>query len=122
MTHSTYFEIGGHVIESLVESRPGVKPRPRKDIVEHHLSTQYHVPKKLTKKASKQVSDETGYDPMRAMQGYSRARRAQWAFTTAATIAMMDGPLPIGDAVAIGFLGIYGSYEIYHGIKDVVQN
>ena len=122
MTYSTYFEIGGRVLESVVEPRPGVQPRPRADTVEHYLSEEYHIPKKLTKKASKQVSDETGYDPMRAMQGYSRARRAQWAFTTAATIAMMDGPLPVGDAVAIGFLGIYGTYEIYSAFHDIVQN
>ena len=122
MSHSTYFEIGGHVIESFVEARPDVKPRPRKDIVEHHLSTQYHIPKKLTKKAAKQVSDETGYDVQRASEGIARGKRAQWAFSTAATLAMADGPLPIGDVLAIGVLGLYGSYEVYHGFKDIVQN
>ena len=121
MTYSSYFEIGGHVIESIVEKREGVAPRPRNDVVEHYLSEELHVPKKLTKKAAKQVSSEIGYDVQRASEGISRGKRAQWAFTTAATLAMADGPLPLGDMAAIGLLGIYGSYEIYHGFKDIVQ-
>jgi hypothetical protein len=121
MTYSTYFEIGGHVIESIVEPRPGVESRPRKDFVEHYISEEFHVPKKLTKTAAKQVSVETGYDPQRAMQGAARARRAKWAFTTAATLALADGPIPVGDMAAIVFLGIYGSYEIVTAVGDIVQ-
>jgi hypothetical protein len=117
----TYFEIGGHVIESIVEPREGVDVRPRHDLVEHYLSERYNVPKKLTKAAAKQVSDETGYDVGRAMKGAARARRAKWAFSTAATMAMIDGPIPIGDMAAIGFLGIYGSYEAITAVGDVIQ-
>lgn len=121
MTYPTYFEIGGHVIESVVEDRPEVDTRPRDDFIEHYLSEEFHVPKKLTKAAAKQVSTETGYDVQRAMKGAARARRAKWAFGTAATMAAIDGPLPVGDIAAIGLLGIYGSYELVSAIGDFVQ-
>jgi hypothetical protein len=115
---SSFFEIGGHVIESIVDSPT---PRPRSDPVEHFLKTEYNVPKTMTKSAAKTASSDD-YDFQRTLKGAGRARRAQWAFTTAATLALADGPLPVGDALAIGLLVGYGSLEFYYAVGDMVQN
>ena len=34
---------------------------------------------------------------------------------------MADGPLPIGDALAVGFLALYGGYEVGMAVKDIRQ-
>ena len=43
-----------------------------------------------------------------------RARRAYRASAIAAGMAAADGPLPIGDILAITFLTGYAGYELYH--------
>lgn len=117
----TYFEIGGHVIETYVQSHlPDVPLRPRSDPVHHFMKKEHGVPKAMTKQALKQASPE-GYDFDRAARGYGRARRAKWALTTAATLAAADGPLPFGDIAAIGVLGIYGGYEMTQAYGDLRQ-
>lgn len=73
------------------------------------------------KEAAKQIEAETGYDVARAAGAAGRLRRARWAITTAAIIATADGPLPVGDALALGFLSLYGGYEVGMAIKDVMQ-
>lgn len=119
MTYTTYFEIGGHVIENDVVSRkmPG-RPAPT-DI--KRIAKQTGVPAPLLRKASQDVQKKTGYDIARAAEGYGRMRRARWAAMTALSLAAADGPLPFGDAMAIGFLAAYGSYEFVAGISDMIQ-
>ena len=119
MSYCTYFEIGGHVIENQVVSRkmPG-RPAPT-DL--KHVAKQTGVPAPLLRKAGKDVQEKTGYDVVRAAEGYGRLRRARWAATTALGIAAVDGPLPFGDAVAVGFLAAYGAYEFVAGIGDMLQ-
>lgn len=41
--------------------------------------------------------------------------------TIAATLAVADGPLPIGDVLAAGVLIGVGGYLLYSGTKDVIQ-
>ena len=67
------------------------------------------------------ASGEDGYSPFTAMNGWSQLRRAKWAGTTAASLALADGPLPFGDALAVGVLSAFAAYEAYHGIKNIVQ-
>ena len=43
-----------------------------------------------------------------------RARRAYRASAIAAGLAVSDGPLPVGDILAITFLTGYAGYELYH--------
>ena len=119
MTYSTYFEVGGHVLEHHLD-RPELPGRPAATGVKE-ISKRTGVPAPLVRKAGKQFEKETGYDPVRATGAYGRFRRARWAFTTAATLAMADGPLPFGDALAIGLLAGYGAYETVSGIQDVLQ-
>jgi hypothetical protein len=119
MSYTTYFEIGGHVIESQVESRGQPGRPPATDL--KHISKQTGIPQPLLKDAAKQIEAQTGYDPVRAAGSYGRARRARWALSTAAILATADGPIPVGDALAIGFLSLYGGYEIGMAIKDIRQ-
>ena len=115
---NSYFEIGGHVVECTTPSAPqsslpvaapiafasrprgptGISPRPLARAARH----------------SKSSVAEVGSVP-------GRARRARMAFTIAGTLAMADGPLPIGDALAIGVLVGYGSYEIYKS-SEIILN
>lgn len=120
MSYSTYFEIGGHVIETTVDQRIH-GPRPVADPL-MELAKKHGVPKPLARKAMKESSSALGYDVARASQGVGRLRRAKRAFGIAAVLATADGPLPVGDAVAVGFLGAYGIYEVVTGIGDIVQN
>lgn len=121
MTYSTYFEIGGHVVESYVETHHLHAPlRPRSDPIHHMMKEEHGVPKSMTKAALKQASPE-GYDFNRAAQGYGRYRRARWALGTALALAASDGPLPFGDIAAIGVLGVYGIYEGTQAFGDIRQ-
>lgn len=113
----SYFEIGGQVIES--EHATASNPRPR-------LATAKRpdVESLGVALAGQAVSDYQGkenYDPARAMKAAGRARRARWAFGIAATLAIADGPLPIGDAIAIAGLTIYGGGELIYAAHDVLQ-
>ncbi len=118
MSYSTFFEIGGHVIETQLDESHG--PRPPADPLLEFAKKQ-GVPKPLARKAMKEISQETGYDVQRASRGAGRLRRARRVLGIAATLAAADGPLPFGDAVAIGVLGIYGTYEVVQGAADLAQ-
>ena len=117
MTYSTYFEIGGQLIETHVDAPTG---RPRLDPL-MELAKKHGVPKPMARAAVKQLSKDTGYDIARASRGLGRVKRARWAFSTAATLAMADGPLPFGDIAAIGLLGVYGTYEGVTAFGDLRQ-
>ena len=119
MTYATYFEIGGHVIETTLDSRIH-GPRPAADPL-MELAKKHGVPKPLARKAMKESSEAIGYDVARASRGVGRLRRAKRAFGIAAVFAAADGPLPFGDAVAVGVLGSYGIYEVVTGVGDIVQ-
>ncbi len=120
MTYATYFEIGGHVIETNLD--PQIHgPRPAADPL-MELAKKHGVPKPLARKAMKESSEALGYDVARASRGVGRLRRAKRALGIAGALAAVDGPLPIGDAVAVGLLGTYGIYEVVTGIGDIVQN
>lgn len=116
--YSTFFEIGGHVVESYTEedygSRPSLMP-----LLE--VAKERGVPRPLVREASREIQDHTGIDAMKISRAHGRGRRARWAFTTAAALAAADGPIPIGDAIAVGFLVGYGVYETSMAIKDVKE-
>ena len=120
MTYTTFFEIGGHVIESYVDTETH-GPRPAADPL-LEIAKKHGVPKSLARAAMKESSEVLGgYDVARASRGVGRIRRARRAVTIAAALAAVDGPLPIGDTIAIGFLGTYAAYEMAVGVTDLVQ-
>ena len=52
---------------------------------------------------------------------HGRVRRMRRAATLAFTLAAADGPLPIGDMLAIGVLGAYVTYEGYVITRDFLD-
>jgi hypothetical protein len=67
------------------------------------------------------VKQDTGIDLDRIGKNYGRWRRVKWAFTTAGVLASADGPIPVGDALAVGFLTAYSVYEAGMIVKDVID-
>jgi len=61
-----------------------------------------------------------GLDLVEVAEGIARARRARRAIQLALLLASADGPLPIGDTLAIGVLGVYAGYEIYKSVDAFV--
>ena len=118
MAYATYFEIGGHVIESYVEQPDGVGPRPRPMTFEKEIKRTIGVPAPLARAASREIKDKSGVDIGKMFSGISHAKRASWAARTALALSLIDGPLPFGDALAIGGLAVYGGYETYQAVKD----
>ena len=120
MAYATFFEIGGHVVESYVESQ-GQHSRPMADNVLLEKGKQMGVPKPLMRKGAKEIQKSTGFDIVKLANAPGRAKRAGWAFRTAAALALVDGPLPVGDAIAVGLLATYGTYETVMLVKDAKE-
>ena len=120
MSYATFFEIGGHVVESYVEDLDGVPSRPKSENLLIEVGKKQGIPPSLMKKGAKEIKKSSGIDLMKLANAPARKRRAQWAFTTALAISQADGPvLPFGDVVAIGFLTAYGTYESAMMVKDL---
>jgi len=119
----SYFEIGGVIVESILDTPD----------VSHHGSNaaQRKVDRALMKTSRKaviEVIDDAVGDRYSVKQGITGGQKLRTGtrsigrgLTIAATLAAMDGPLPIGDALAAGFLIGGGTYLAYSGIKDVIQ-
>jgi len=67
-----------------------------------------------------QAADYAGLDPVELAESIARTRRARRAIQVALLLAAADGPLPIGDMLAIGVLGVYAGYEIYKSVDAFV--
>jgi hypothetical protein len=118
MTYPVYFEVAGHWVETQI---PDEMPSRPPMITSRSISKKTGLPVPLVKDVNREIKQKTGYDVMRASRGYGRLRRARWAFSTAAALALADGPLPIGDALAVGVLLGYGVYETGTAIDDFTQ-
>ena len=116
MSYPTYFEIGGKIVESHVA--PVATPRPALQPL-YELGKEKGLSKRDVDTVTRTVKEDTGIDLDRIGKNYSRWRRVKWATTTAGVLAGADGPLPVGDALAIGFLSSYAVYEIGMIAKDV---
>ena len=115
----SYFEIGGYVLESKYRSDTNIPNRPHRDPV-LEIAKAHGVPKSVVLVAAKETEAKTGINPVEfTSETYGRGRRASWAIRTAAALALVDGPLPIGDVLAIGVLGVYAGYEISMSAKYV---
>ena len=117
----SYFEIGGQIVETGLH-------------IEEAMSQQYLqlsdfslIPRKedvviagVATSVAKAVGKED-YSVARALRAPRRYTSARSALAVAATMAAADGPLPIGDVLAIGVLTGFALYQGYHGIRDIVQ-
>ena len=117
MSYATFFEIGGHVVESYVEDLDGIPTRPKPLTLEKELKRVAGVPIPLGRAAKREMKGKTGVDIGKFVEGTSHAKRANWAVRAALAIAIVDGPLPFGDMLAIGGLAAYGGYETYMAAK-----
>lgn len=122
---NSYFEIGGEVIESVVFDS------------ERHQDTtfaplpEFSEPGKFTDNElmaiaagefvfeALNINDQ--YEIDRALRSAERMRRAYTVAGWAITLAAADGPLPIGDTIAIVLLASYGIYETARAIDDIIQ-
>jgi len=59
------------------------------------------------------AAEDAEHDLIKSVESAARIRRARRAIQVAIILASADGPLPIGDMLAIGVLGVYAGYEIY---------
>jgi len=73
------------------------------------------IPEEFVYRMMKESGEFTKEEMLAA---HGRARRARYALSLAVTFAAADGPLPIGDVIAIGILGVYAGYEMYRIVED----
>ncbi len=114
----SYFEIGGELIQ--LESDDVSTGMPGRTIVLERSSNKKQIVNTDFIGPMPMDQDE-GYDLRTGIRGTGRAGRAARAFTTAATLAVADGPLPFGDTLAVGLLVAYGMYETHRAIVDIRQ-
>jgi len=117
MGSMSYFEIGGQLVES--EHSTASNPRPRLATAKRPNTESLAVA--VAGHGLSKYQGKEDYDTVRAMKAAGRYRRARWAFGIAAGLAIADGPLPIGDAIAIAGLTIYGAGELVYAAHDVIQ-
>jgi len=120
MAYQTFFEIGGHVIESYTESQ-GHPARPMISNPLLEKGKEMGVPKPLLKQAQKEIKTASGIDIGKVSRSAGRAKRAGWAIRTAAALALVDGPIPVGDAAAAVFLVAYAGYESALAVQDLKE-
>ena len=118
--YNSFFEIGGHIVDckhAIVEGSYNQYWNP----------SDVFVPSKaeLAVAAVETVANTTGVRMPetfvrggRIVKKAGRAQRALRAAGIAGGIAASDGPLPLGDILAIGFMTGYAGYEVYRIITD----
>ena len=114
---TSYFEISGHIVECSTD-----------DITSHPSSLSMvsvaERPERGRNSAmNESVSSRTSAESQSesVFQQSARLRRARRALSLAAAIAAVDGPLPVGDAIAVIGLGVYAGWEINHAVGDPLR-
>ena len=119
MEPSSFFEVGGHVIECMSAIETSAR--------EHNISAQdIYTPSDLeiVVGVGSVVAEKLGYQESRALKVAKLARkagrlqRAGRAAKMAGGLALADGPLPIGEMLAVGVLTGYATYEVYRVVFD----
>jgi hypothetical protein len=122
---NNYFEIGGEVIESQIfdserhedttfDPLPGFTPSGE-------FTDDEQMAIDVGEMVIQSLTGNEDYDGGRALRSYERLRRAKTVATWAIALAAADGPLPIGDTIAIVLLASYGIYETARAVDDIVQ-
>lgn len=120
----SFFEIGGQIIESTVGD-----PTPGQGV---SSGVQRKIDKRMTKMARKELYK--GIDTMTPQGAPSiqtlvketgkvktGGRMIARGLGIAGTLAAIDGPLPVGDVLAVGFLVGGGLFLAGSGIKGAVE-
>ena len=102
----SFFEIHGHIVECDLTSpsspQLGVFVAERPERGRNSAKTE-----SVMSEAKDTGESRTHWDATRKM-------RVRTALTVAASIALADGPLPIGDSIAVAGLLIYSGWELGH--------
>jgi len=125
---TSYFEINGEIIscedaEDLVSAAP---PNLPNSVIDAAMELHEQEMKDMAFDEQywpllEEAERATGFTPVEVGQSLGRLRRATTAATWAGTLALADGPLPFGDALAAGVLAGYAAYElslIYRDYRD----
>lgn len=115
MDSMSYFEIGGHIVQCNSTSIPSssLSPSSFRGAPTQSRSGGATAAESINSGGRKGEHLDAGVEVFFALKG------ARSAFTIAAGLALADGPLPIGDALAIGVLVGYGFYEIYNSASII---
>jgi hypothetical protein len=125
MKYPTYFEIGGEIIESQVFDSERHQDTTFDPLPGFTASGEFTDDEQMAIDVGEMViqglTGNEEYDAGRALRSYERLRRAKTVATWAIALAAADGPLPIGDTIAIVLLASYGIYETARAVDDIVQ-
>ncbi len=116
MTYSTYFEIGGHVFscDTSVIARPPLSFAAASSLRSARGDSSETV---VSPQAVRTA--EGGFDYLKAM---GHKKRAISAARLALIFAAADGPLPIGDVLAVSVLAGYAGFETAMAVKTITGN
>ena len=108
---NSYFEIHGEIVDGSVQDDTSplspnfgafVAERPERGRIPQKASGL-----RRSRSAAEEPESQTHWDATRKM-------RVRTVLTVAASIALADGPLPIGDSLAVAGLLIYSGWELGH--------
>ena len=108
---TSYFEIGGHVVvvdtptPSSSQSGVTVAKRPERG---------RNLAKAESVRSPLRANDTGESQAYLGVNDIARLNRVRVALTVAVTLAAADGPLPIGDTLALAGLLIYSGWELGH--------
>lgn len=108
---TSFFEIGGHIVECDLTSLLS----PYRMVSAAERPERGRIAARSQASSMPQTSSASGGLTVREVASrVGRAQRARRAIAIAATLAAADGPLPIGDTLAIVGLTIYAGWELGH--------
>ena len=115
----SYFEISGHIHEC--ESYDPVTAVHLDVLSAVEITREFAnvLPGKTVNKNSASLMPKPKLG-VKLARNLTRAGRAHRALVLAGTVAAADGPLPVGDMIAIGILSAYAGYETYRILDDVL--
>jgi len=106
---NSFYEIHGEILDGSVQDDTSPSS-PKLDAFVAERPERGRIPQKASaprRGRGKAEEAESHWDATRKM-------RVRTALTVAASIALADGPLPIGDSLAVAGLLIYSGYELGH--------
>jgi len=108
----SFFEISGEIIACELDETERLYGRPSPTGLSSLIMMDTETPEGFSRSQKQPAGSAGGLSLSEAIAIPGRLRRATTAATWAGTLALADGPLPIGDALAVGLLSAYAVYEI----------
>ena len=110
---NSYYEIHGEILDGSVTDDTSPLS-PKLDAFAAERPERGRIPQKASGlRRSRGVAEEPESQTDYGWEA-TRKMRVRTALTVAASIALADGPLPIGDSLAVAGLLIYSGWELGH--------